>query len=384
MNKNTIELIPSSVAIGLQNDVLQFYNEVKFNLLFFDNPIAILSTSNFDAINAEDIHLIKKKWKFSESPFTGQSALRNYEIVATEEWDELMSYCKTWDYTFTLRDKTDKIETDATLSEELENVIEETAQTLKKKKGTFINNGREIEWTEDIISFFKEIAKLQFIRLEELLDYCYDKEVSMIWSNETDTLSCQAYLQKLIKNNEDKLFKKDVDNTKLRQILGDKLLQSVMNFKILNISAVPTDKIIEFKNKNKDLLNNFLIYYREYLAIMQSDPKKYKEITQKYTQELAQKLNEINNEILISRDTKKYKWINTISKEAYDSAKKSLPIGIWSILSNPYGIATALGMKLINIGYKAIGVELNEEEKFKKFLLNSSAGYLWKARETFK
>jgi hypothetical protein len=44
----------------------------------------------------------------------------------------------------------------------------------------------------------------------------------------------------------------------------------------------------------------------------------------------------------------------------------------------------ALGMRLLNIGQKVISVELDEREKFKKFFLNSSAGYLWKARETFK
>ena len=382
-NKSSIQLVPTSVAVGLQEDVIQYYNELKFNLLFFENPIALLSTYCFDTINEEFIDLVKKGKKLPDNVFGGPSNLMNYKIIATEEWSELMNYCEV--FNFRLYDDDEQIPEGTklnTISDKLNHEIQ-NSESKTKIGEKFIVEGKELVWDEEQDIIAKGMLKMQMDRLESVLDHCYEKEVSMIWSNETDSLICQTYLTKLIQENETKVFK-EPSNVKLRQILGDRLLQEVLNFQILNISAVPTEKIIEFKSKNNDLLNNFLTFYREYLSVLQSDPKKYFEITQKYSQTIAQKLNDINNEVLISKNTKKYKWINSISEEAYDSAKKASPIGTWAVLSNPYTIAIALGIKLVNLGYKAMGAEISEDEKMKKFILNSSAGYLWKARETFK
>lgn len=377
MNHDTLPLIPDSVAVGLQNDIIQYYNELKFNLLFFNEPIAILSTPTFDNINNEIVSLVKAGKPLPATALGEPSYLRNYQIIATDEWEELMSYCIEFQFTMEIFDKIDSSKISNELEKQIDNIV-------PSPFGTYLSeNDKEYDWNNEHFQIMKRYVKIQMHRLESILDHCYDNKISMIWSNEVDTSLCQIYLKKMIKEQEANLFNRK-NRTKVRQLLGQELLKEILNFQVINISAVPTDKIVDFKKRNQDLLNNFLVYYREFLSTLQAEPKKYIEITEKYSQSLSQKLQDINNEILILKNARKYKWMNLISEEAFDSAKKGLPVGIWGLLSNPYSIAFALGIKLIELGGKALGFKLNKDEKLKTFILNSSAGYIWKAKETFK
>lgn len=61
---NTIPFLPKSIAVGLQDNLVQYINELKFLLLFFDKPLAIFSNDALCFIDNE-LSLLKQKNKYN-------------------------------------------------------------------------------------------------------------------------------------------------------------------------------------------------------------------------------------------------------------------------------------------------------------------------------
>jgi hypothetical protein len=59
----------------------------------------------------------------------------------------------------------------------------------------------------------------------------------------------------------------------------------------------------------------------------------------------------------------------------FEALKKGLISGTWSLL----GSALSTTGKLIDLGAKGTDLEIQNNEKLRSLIVNSSAGYLWKA-----
>lgn len=374
----TIPLLSDSIAVSLQTDLLDFYNETKFLLLFFDNPLTVLSTNRFEVINEETIEDYKKN--ITPKTLLGTDfSLSNTGLLLTDEWGELMSYCDIYTAGYEMA-KPESFE-NGLLSPALQKHI----QTIQTRP-----YDHDLDATDDnfsLMDMFHDISnsinriksqtfEMQLWRLELLLAECYQKKIPMVWSNDVDLAACKFYLEFLLAQQQEQFInvKPDAD---MRHLLGQSLLREVLEFDIINITTIPTNKIIDFKKNNKDLLDNFLSFYSTFLVDLQAAPKDVKKVTAVYSQKLRASLSDIQKELSVLKSTRKHSWLSFISKELFEALKKGLTSGTWSLL----GSALSTTGKLIDLGAKGSDLEIQNDDKLRSLIINSSAGYLWKAKE---
>lgn len=374
--KGTIPLIPNSMTISLQEDILQFMVEMKFILLFIDKPMTILSTSNFDYLSEEIIGEIKK----GKKPATNlNNDINNFQFlsaVATDEFDELLSYCEPIHYEMNSTEVPKDAEYYDNYYSEVDNIFQVLGIQFSGHVGILFTR------FEDIIkkfpekeSFFITLSRLyvDMYRILEVLKTCKKSNSSMIWSSENERTLCGMYSKYLILSNkkDDSLKKK---SPTIRRLIGADLLREIFDLEIVNISTVPSKNIIDFRKDNKDLLDNFLMNYREFLLEIQHDPTESKKILSKHSTLLVDEFKKINSEILLHRRNNQFGWLKNISEPVFEGAKKGTLISILSSFENPAALLGLLGSNLLK-------ERTNKVTEDNILFSNDVAGYLWKAHD---
>jgi len=404
MASNSIPYLPNSIAVGLQPNLIQYLIELKFLLLFFEKPLAILSTPDFDFIDIETLDAVKRGERISTNFWGAPTALKHVEVLATDEWQEIMSHCTTWYYNYRvshldkhLRYFSEEGETSNSKglgkiagSEEIPQRVDEivAATGLGSDISTLElmallrQNDKKMNKKIKSKLFGEIIVRLGFQRLLEVLERCRAERIPMVWGNVADLDIVEIYTHYLL----DKHFQKSADpevNATHRLLEGSRLLNELLDLEVVNLATAPVSRIISFRKSNSDLLENFLVDYRSFLTELQNTPQDGEKIVLNWTQKIVSDLNTLNKELLLTRREKEYKWLQRLSDAAYEGAKKGAVAAIWSFLGNPMLFAGAIGGMILDAAQKFSGDTGNRKEKEEALLFRSSSGYLWKARKKF-
>lgn len=382
MNKNiSIPWLPNSIAVGLQDDLIQYCIELKFLLLFFEKPLAILSNFGFNYISVESVESIKKGKVPKVSGFE-DTTLSHLDILGTDEWDELMMNCEPI-YNQTTLIVSDELPNE----EEFKRVDEISAQVSPLGNISTVelhNISPKSTSNEEFEDLFREyIMRLEMQRMLQTLELCQERRIPMVWGVSADIAVADLYSKFLLKQHAEKENDETMRAT-LRFIKGKRLLQEIFNIDIINIATVPISDIVSFRQSNHDLLESFLTKYRNFLVAVQNEPMKADHIAQTHTQTILKEMNSLRQELLILRKARKYTWLQRLSEAAYESASIGAVTAAWKLILNPIILAGKAGETLFKAATKHAGDEISKREKENALLFRSSGGYLWKAHEKFK
>lgn len=214
-------------------------------------------------------------------------------------------------------------------------------------------------------------VKMEITRLLGILKECKAENIPMIWATSTDLWISQEYSRYLLMKKTGATYQRSI-NAELRTINGFALLREIFNLNIVNIITIPPEDIIQFRNRNADLLNNFLTHYRYFLTNLQSNPQSLETILEEESNKVVRNLIEINEEINLLKRPRKYKWLEKISKNAYESSKDQTPIAKWGALGS------ILFQSLVS------NSKSDNTDEYSELLLRNSSGYIWKISEQFK
>lgn len=387
MNLTSIPLLPQSIAVGLQDDLIQYTIELKFLLLFFEKPLAVLSNSGFNFISEESVESVRQGKKPKISSFD-EINLQHLNLLASEEWQELMSYCDP------LYSETDLIITDSlpTSGEEAELINEVDKIFAHSSLGEFstyelwdLFRGKKTKLDDetywDLVGAY--ITRMEMLRLLDILNICRKRRIPMVWGVDTDLAIVETYADYLIGKKEYQSEDKQIRAT-MRLLRGKELLNEIFHLEVVNLATVPVSKIVDFRQSNADLLQSFLTKYRGFLVDLQNEPSKTDKVVQSHAQEIIEDMDTIRKELLLLRNARKYKWLQHISSAAYDGASAGVLASIWSLLFNPIISAGVVGTVLTKAAAKLTGDFAGEEEQEDAILFRASSGYLWKAHEKFE
>jgi hypothetical protein len=372
---------PDSIAIGLQTNLIEFANSLKFQLLFFGKPHAILSTPGMDYIDEEAVHAARTGTPYRTSIWEGEENLVGKEILATDEWLELMSHCEQWGGTINLV-------TDDSEEETRDSDIDTFLEFLNIKEPPHYEEGvDEGKNVDDITPEEEEEIKRQIgyaamrwqvIRLTRVLKHCYENRISMVWGDEIDVKVSRMYVSSLLQqyeSSEDERILADI-----RRLHGSKLLRRIRGWDILNLASVPVDQIVNFRTANHDLLDNFLTLYRGFLLEIEENPnqKRLNLMVNQWDRRLHEELSNLNKELLGLRRPEKFDWLKKAQEEQYESSKKGLLTSNYEFFGTP-GLVSAT---LADYGNLAEATQPTQQRN--KLIRQSSMGYLWKAKEELR
>jgi hypothetical protein len=372
---------PDSIAIGLQTNLIEFANALKFQLLFFDKPHAILSTPGMDYIDEEAVHAARTGKPYRTSVWEDEENLVGKEILATDEWLELMSHCEQWGGGFNLV-------TDDSEEETRDSDIDAFLEHLNIKDPLGYKRGADEGKDEDDITPEEEdeikmqigyaALRWQVIRLTRVLKHCYEKRISMMWGDEIDVRVSRMYVSSLLQqydSSEDECLLADI-----RRLHGSRLLKRIRGWNILNLASVPVVQIVKFRKANHDLLDNFLSLYRGFLLEIEENPnqKRLNLVANQWDRRLHEELKNLNHELLSLRRPEKFEWLKKAQEGQYESSKRGRLSSIWSFFGTP-GLISAL-----SAGYSNLTGSTRSIQQRNKLIRQSSMGYLWKAKEELR
>jgi len=388
----TIPLLPDTVALSLQDDFIHFVSELKFLLLFFEKPRLILHSNINGYLNPSLVHRIRTGISDEEVDDV-RSTIKNLDFIKYEEWDELVAVSDP-SYMEISGDRAVNVSPEyLSRARKVEEVLgaigfstdgfykyaisQEIPSHFAKEVPLLQKQGITKETTNMLF-----VVHIGMFRLVDILDQCSDRNIPMIWARLDDLTYCKLYgeylLQKIAENQ-----LPDEARAALRQIKGDQLLKQVMNLEIMNVAAVPLERILDFKESNRDLLDSFLTFYRGFLTELQADPANADATALRYGQKIASSLNVINNEMSLLSDSRRIKWMGKVSDVAAELAKKGGGVALWNFFSSPLALAASGLMWLSGkLSDGALTVAQQDLDK-RKVLVRSNAGYLWKARVDF-
>lgn len=380
----TIPLLPNNIVVGLQNDLIQYVIELKFLLLFFEKPVALLDNIAGQFIDEQAVDDARNGRKPKTSMFSllndedDDSGILFDSLLGTDEWSELLLNCTPHFVTHELN----QVE-----GSELDHISHEAREVVLFEFGDEASFHESIKNepydTRMMMAIGRSAAISGIDRFISLMNVCEVKNAPMLWASPNELWITRIYSKFLIEKNRKENFSREYVKS-FRQINGHKLLREIFNLEIANVYNIPISAIIEFRSRNADLLSSFLTHYRGFLSSLQSEPEKIDLLIEARTQEIAKDINTINAELAILRNNRGYKWLKTLSSDAYDKASKGTPAAIWGLLSNPLVTAMHLGMELAQLGGKLVGIQLESNEMEKALLIRNNNAYLWKAKETFK
>lgn len=366
----TIPYLPNSIIAGLSKDVLHYLNEIKYLLLFFEKPVAYMNSS-YGFIDEEAIYDIKNDKTPRVSMWEDENEFDNILSIKSEEWDTTLNECEILNQTMDLEITDRPTEWDSRIL----GVIDFYDLNAELKREDFKDDNEYM-----MRSIGQWGMKLQLQRLIEVLDKCNKKNIPMIWSTEEDMQTAHMFSRYLIEaypmENVNRIVRAEI-----RKIKGYTLLREIFNLGIINLLSVPTYQIVSFRKSHKDLLDNFLTEYRDFLALIQINPKESDKLLEIKSREIVKNLNEINNEIVLKKKSIKNKWIKDISEIGFETAKKSERVASWGQVGNAllhFFTFNSVSDKIDN-GINTVNCNLEES-----LLLRNSSGYLWKIQQEFK
>ena len=378
MNKSkyTLPYLPDSIAVGLTEDLLQYLIELKFLLLFFRKPHCIFANAGLQFLSgsaADDLRSNKKirtvPWEEEEEEGIVSSELQNIDVILTEEWEETLSHCSPHYHEINLE------VSDSEIEYESDHIFD---------PGDFIPTETEDDNSES--ELVAHLLRANMAVMIDTLEMCCNERIPMIWGDPADTVAATIFskhlLDKYAKNSQGPEAERM--SAIIRTIKGDDLLRSIFELEIVNLATAPIHKVIEFRKKNQDLLNSFLIGYRAFLTELQSDPLNYRKLVLGRTQKIVEDMNNINMELLALRKSEKYKWLERMSEDVFEGAKKGAIVAVWNLLASPILLAGEIGKSLLsaaNFGLKDLKDRKQQEQAL---IFKSSSGYLWKAAKQFR
>jgi hypothetical protein len=389
---NTIPLLPNRIAIGLHDDLIQFLIETKFLLLFCDNPWLVFHTDFGAYLNPRIVEAVRQGHE-SEEVTEVRKHLRHLDAVKSPEWDEIIrlsspSYMQ-FEESVPDQDCTNDV---ADRQRRVEEVLTSVGASKPGAYEKLFSPNPENEGIADIPLLekkgmskktltFLRVLHTKFFLLVSILDTCAQENIPMVWTQEHNLSICEIYTKHLAnKLGED--FADD-DAATLRRLHGDALMREILNLEIVNVATVPIDRLLEFKQRYRDLLDNFLTYYRGFLASVQSKPEDVRSLTQEYGQNIVVSLREIQNEVLLLKKQQDYKWLDRISNAAFESANKGLITAAWDCLMNPLAFLVSNLPGLAKFAAKGATAAAKDLQAQRQLLVRSNSGYLWRAREEF-
>lgn len=388
----SIPLLPNTVALSLQDDFIHFVSELKFLLLFFEKPRLILHSNLNGYLNPSLVKRIRAG-KSDDEVEEIRKTIRNIDFLKYEEWDDLVavsepSYMQVCEGEG-VNTSSEYLRRAARVEEVLGRIgfscrgfyQHATSQNIPatfEDKVPLLDMKGITEETKSMLF----VAHIGMFRLVDVLDQCTEHNIPMIWSRFDDLTFCKLYGESILEKMKEGEVDEE-DEALLRQVRGDQLLKQVMDLGIVNVAAVPLNRVLEFKKSNRDLLDTFLTFYRDFLTELQVTPTDIDAITLRYGQKIVHAINQINSEISLASDSAKLKWMGKVSEGAAEFAKKGVAVAVWNFFSSPLALAasglTWLGSRLSSGALQAAGDALER----RKVLVRSNAGYLWKAKQEF-
>ncbi len=379
--QTTIPLLPDSIAAALNPNILDFLIELKYLLLFFDRPNAILSTSGLDFINPEVIDDVKHGRKTKTNLFDNEQNIHPLKLLSTDEWAETLAECELDSFKIEVGSHASPFS-----SKEVDDIFRVTGEGIGL-------NGREIESlflrmdklkkAERTVVFGEFVLRLEMFRLLQILDRCDKQRIPMMWQHIAEMTTCDLYTKYLLKRQLDSTSDLSVCAA-IRKVMGGRLLHEILQLNVINVATVPVQKIITFRRKNRDLLDAFLTSYRSFLADVQMDPKNVDRIVQSHTQRIVQDLNRIDNEIAILKQQRGYTWLKRMAEGTYEGAMKGTSIATWNFLAGPLAVIIMLARVLKPVGRALAAGALEHGPAQHSLLMRSSTGYLWKAKHALR
>jgi len=366
MSSYTIPALPNSIAVSLQPNLLDYLVELKFLLLFFERPYAVLSTSGFDFINPGTVEEVKKGNTPRTNLFDEQN-LRPLGLLATEEWAETLAQCESHEFNMVVRDDSAHVVNDA-VTTEVDHIFEVTKKGLGLSSSDvdllFVSGDERLDKTQRNAIERQVFLRLELSRFLDVLALSRDHNVPMIWSHTAELVVSNIYTEyQLLSLQSNESFEKSALRAALRMVKGGKLLREVYELQVVNLATVPVASIVDFRSKNQDLLANFLTIYRAFLAEVQANPADIDSLVEVHAQRIVEGLNAINNEIALRRKKRGYEFMRGLAGDNFfDAAMKCAPWGLLSFLLGPW-------MQF-----------LRGREAQLDLLYGNSTGYLWKAK----
>lgn len=320
---------------------------------------------------------VKRGKRPQTSPF-GERNLSPLRLLATEDC-ETLSHCECHEYDYKIAGKAEHL-VDKTQTDEVERILRVTTGRLTGKQVERLMTSGKLTDDEELALLGQWAIRLELNRLLQVLELSRDHGVPMIWSRENELGVSSLYTKYLLlslKSESQDILKSPV-KVALRMLEGGRLLQQLLELQVLNIAAVPVATIVEFRSRNRDLLENFLTSYRGFLSEIQAHPEDVDAVLEQHTQEIARNLREINSEVALRRKKRGYEFLKRLGGENFfEAAGKCLPWASFSFLFAPWLAPVIAGVK--GIGSALSGQFLTEREAQLELLYRNSSGYLWKA-----
>jgi hypothetical protein len=369
---DTIPLLPNRIAASLQADVLAYMSELKFLFLFYERPLAIFSTYDLSFINDDVVDQCRKGKPVHTNFSEDSDGLANVEALGSDEWQQITDNCDCWAYSY---DDSDTGKYESEDMDALDSLIQSAypGQDVPtfEQLSAWIRSGDAT--LEVAVNWF---GRISLCRLVRILHKCRQEEIALIWGDPLEVDVVRVFIRQLI----DRIEHDDESHRSLRAdfrtLKGDDLLREILNLKIVDLTTVPCEKIIEFRNRNSDLLGNFLTLYRNFLVDIQCEPSQLYPITQKYSQDIAKELNSLANELALLRAAHKFRWLRTCKQWAGGLSQSA----VWSLLLSPLQLIIK-SAEAASSASLSLAESLNERNSL---IAKSSAGYLWKASTELK
>jgi len=370
---DTIPLLPNRIAANLQGDVLAYMSELKFLLLFYERPLAILSTHDLCFINDEVVDQCRKGRAVHTNFSDDSDGLANVEALGSDEWEHIASNCDCWQYGYDDLDsgKSHESEDIDALDSLIQSAYPDQDVPTFEQLSSCIRSG---DATFEIVGHW--VLRISLSRLVRILHKCREEDIALVWGEPLEVEVVKVFIRQLI----DRVEEGDESHRSLRAdfrtLKGDDLLREILNLDIVDLTTVPCEKIIDFRARNSDLLSNFLTLYRSFLVDIQCEPSQLYAITQKYAQSIASELNTLTNELILLRRDQEFGWLRRCKRWAGDLSQSAL----WSLLLSPLQLV----MKAAEVaGSASLSVAESLQER-NALIAKSSAGYLWKAGKELK
>lgn len=370
---DTIPLKPTSIAVSLQDNLVEYLNTLKFHLLFFYKPLALLSTSTFDYISEEACELVRRGKPAPTNVF-GDDNLKGVNLIATDEWAETLAQCEPWHYDFELNTK-QPTERDSRLHGHADEVMTKLGMAPPKSRSSK-RRSKSTENKQFMLELGYTVFKNNLVRLCEVLQRCRTDKIPVTWGNDQDVYIGRKYISYLLGQYDP--YGAETLLADIRRIYGSQLLRRVADWSILNLSTVPVYKILEFRKKNEDYLLQFWSLYREFLVAIELEPSELIRVVRKFENQIATQLSSLNSELALLRKNSEMSWIANISDKSFAHAVDGHQSSAWTFFGSPGLVAAITASHSNQPSSEAQGRRLQDE-----LLARSSVAYLWKAKEEF-
>jgi len=359
-------MLKKEIVVALSEDLISFFNEIKFLNLFFDKLHLLTSTTRLEWLDPDLISSFKKGHKLITNPW-GTSNLIHPEILEFSEFKELF---------------------------EQGNLIRCIVVNSGPKEEKFGTNEEQHYLISEILDFYKpeshlpaglqfladnpsnligvrSLFGLQLSRLIGAFEVALENDIQIVWSTPFDKKLASIFFSYVC----EKACNKGSFSPSISQRMkASDFLREIYSAEVVNVTDVPIDRLFDFKKRNRDLLDQFMEELEGfYLAVLSNESDSEIE-AKKRLLEVKRSLRNINNEI----KTIKARSLNDFLKDLVPSFALSFSF-FFCLLKNIPGPEIPMLSTSTAIVGSAFYNWLKARIDIKKAVLSSNYSYLWKA-----